>query len=115
VISAISLRLLQANHATLKGVVYEDTEPPRTTRQDLTAVTDITLMIKAARETPDGQGTTLTLDGAITITDAERGELEIEVPAALVQDAGERWFRLDLTQGGEVTTAAMGYLQTIDT
>jgi len=116
VISSVSLRLLQVNDETLQAIVYQDTQPPRTTRQDLTGVTAITLIVKATRETPDGQGVTLTLAGGdITITDQAQGELLIEVPAVFLTDAGQRWFRLDLVRGGHNRTAAMGYLQTIDT
>lgn len=112
----VSLRLLQSNDETLHAVVYLDTRPPRTTRRDISDITAITLLIKASPQTPDADATTLTLAGGhITVTDAERGELTIEVPASVLAVAGERWFRLDLAAGARTRTVAAGYLQTADT
>lgn len=111
-----TLRLLQNNGKTLAVVVYEDTTPPYTTPYDLTGLDEVTLILKATKETADADGEALTLtDGAIAITVPLEGQMEIDVPASALAIAGRRWYRLDVEQAGSVETVGFGYLVVRDT
>jgi hypothetical protein len=48
-----TLRLYQLNDEVLNVAVFQDTDPPYTTVEDLTGTTAVTLVIKASRETAD--------------------------------------------------------------
>lgn len=111
-----TLRLYQANDETLDVTVYTETIPPFTDPEDLTGVSEVTLILKASRETADDEGTSLTLIGGdIAITDAVGGLMQITVPAAALAAAGRRWYRLDAVRAGLTRTLAYGYLVVTDT
>jgi hypothetical protein len=111
-----TLWLYQLNDELLNVAVFEDTDPPYTTAEDLTGMTEVTLVIKATRETADAEGAELTLtDGAIAITNALLGLMQITVPAASLAIAGRRWYRLDAVRAGKTRTLAYGYLVVTDT
>lgn len=111
-----TLRLYQANDEVLDVAVFEDTDPAFTTPEDLTGTTEVTLVFKASKETPDNEGVSLTLtDGDIAITDASGGLMRITVPAAALAAAGRRWYRLDAVRAGLTRTLAYGYLVVTDT
>jgi hypothetical protein len=111
-----TLRLYQLNDEVLNVAVFQDTDPPYTTVEDLTGTTAVTLVIKASRETADSEGTALTLaHGDIVITNAVGGLMRITVPAAALAAAGRRWYRLDAVRASLTRTLAYGYLVVADT
>ncbi len=111
-----TLRLYQRNDEVLDVAVFEDTDPPYTTAEDLTGTTEVTLVIKATRETADAEGTALTMtDGDIAITNAVLGLMQVTVPAAALAIAGRRWYRLDAVRASMTRTLAYGYLVVTDT
>lgn len=106
----MNLRLYQQNDETLKVAVTDDVGP-----WDLSAVTSIVMVIKSRAATPDEDGETLEVGNGITVTDAEAGELEIDLDRVLLAAADNRWYRLDLTQASRVRTIAYGNLTVTDT
>lgn len=107
-----ALRLYQANDDTIAVTIADDDTDDVL---NLGSVTELTMVIKASRETADASATLLTLtDGDIVVTNASAGRCEITVPATAVPDAGELWYRLDVERGGTTRTAVFGDLHIID-
>lgn len=111
-----TLKLLQNNDQNLAIAVFEETDPPHTTPQDLTGTTEVILIFKASAATADVEGIELTMsDGDITITNAVGGLMTCQVPRSAVLIAGKRWHRLDAVRAGELTTLGYGNLVVTDT
>lgn len=107
-----ALRLYQANDDTLTVTVADDDTDAVI---NLGSVTELTMVIKATRETADASATLLTMTGGdITVTSAAAGRCEVTVPASAVPNAGDWWYRLDVERGGTTRTATYGDLRIID-
>ncbi|GAA3223179.1 hypothetical protein [Actinocorallia longicatena] len=109
----VNLRLFQANDETLHVTVKTDEQP--STPWDLSEVDNITMVIKPTAASPDGDGITLIIGNGITVTDAEAGELEIDITRLMLASTDTRWYRLDLTQASRLRTILYGRLTVTDT
>lgn len=106
----LPLTLHQDNDETLDGIVrVKATELP----QDLDAV-ELRMYIKASEETADSEATVLSTEtGEITIVDEAEGTYTVDVEAAILAQAGIRWYRVDAI-GAATRTVVYGPLTTQD-
>jgi hypothetical protein len=103
------LTLGQANDETLELVLVESDTGGA---YDLTGA-GVEVVLKAAAGVPDTEAIILTSPD-VDITDPEAGEVEVAISRSHLQDAGCRWWRVDVVRPGTRRTALYGPLQVVD-
>ena len=83
----------------------------------LTGVEEIEFIVKAGKETADGDADALysLTGGAVVVVDETAGHLSVQLAGADMADAGKRWYKLRVIKDGKGETPAYGALIVEDT
>jgi len=102
----------QNNDETLQFTVYARDTAPADQPFNITGMT-LDFWIKSTSLTPDTDPSTVHLStstGEITATQPTLGICQVTIAKSRLATAGTRWYRLDVTSGGQVRTAGKGDL-----
>lgn len=69
-----------------------------------------TVVVKTSQAAQDSAGATYTVGAGLTVVSAPAGRFTLRVPRAATATAGSQWYRVDVTNGTDVSTALCGTL-----